>query len=74
MQEWQGERNFNRFGGWLGKYSTTNKNRRLLEDVHSHILASQQANLDRLLLLHIFEIYLCPLSWLVLIVTYLICY
>ncbi|ONM26978.1 Replication factor C subunit 1 [Zea mays] len=69
-----GERNFNRFGGWLGKYSTTNKNRRLLEDVHSHILASQQANLDRLLLLHIFEIYLCLLSWLVLIVTYLICY
>lgn len=42
-----GERNFNRFGGWLGKYSTTNKNRRLLEDAHSHILASQQANLDR---------------------------
>ncbi|KAM3212747.1 hypothetical protein ACQJBY_065662 [Aegilops geniculata] len=42
-----GERNFNRFGGWLGKYSTTNKNKRLLEDVHSHILASQQANLDR---------------------------
>ncbi|KAL6654828.1 hypothetical protein ACP70R_008293 [Stipagrostis hirtigluma subsp. patula] len=42
-----GERNFNRFGGWLGKYSTTNKNIRLLEDVHSHILASQQANLDR---------------------------
>lgn len=42
-----GERNFNRFGGWLGKYSTTNKNLRLLEDVHSHILASQQANLDR---------------------------
>ncbi|KAK3149694.1 hypothetical protein QOZ80_3AG0221030 [Eleusine coracana subsp. coracana] len=42
-----GERNFNRFGGWLGKYSSTNKNRRLVEDVHSHILASQQANLDR---------------------------
>nr|CAB3490082.1 unnamed protein product [Digitaria exilis] len=42
-----GERNFNRFGGWLGKYSTTNKNIRLLEDVHSHVLASQQANLDR---------------------------
>ncbi|XP_062197215.1 replication factor C subunit 1-like [Phragmites australis] len=42
-----GERNFNRFGGWLGKYSTTNKNKRLLEDVHSHILASQHANLDR---------------------------
>jgi len=42
-----GERNFNRFGGWLGKYSTTNKNKRLLEDVHSHILASQQANVDR---------------------------
>jgi len=31
----------------LGKYSTTNKNIRLLEDVHTHILASQQANLDR---------------------------
>ncbi|RLM58197.1 replication factor C subunit 1 [Panicum miliaceum] len=42
-----GERNFNRFGGWLGKHSTTNKNIRLLEDAHSHILASQQANLDR---------------------------
>ncbi|XP_051200769.1 replication factor C subunit 1 [Lolium perenne] len=42
-----GERNFNRFGGWLGKYSTTNKNKRLMEDVHSHILASQQANVDR---------------------------
>ncbi|KAL6843023.1 hypothetical protein ACP4OV_027336 [Aristida adscensionis] len=42
-----GERNFNRFGGWLGKHSTTNKNIRLLEDVHSHVLASRQANLDR---------------------------
>ncbi|KAM0864037.1 hypothetical protein ACQ4PT_044193 [Festuca glaucescens] len=42
-----GERNFNRFGGWLGKYSTTNKNKRLMEDVHSHILASQKANVDR---------------------------
>uniref|UniRef100_A0ACD5WY38 Uncharacterized protein n=1 Tax=Avena sativa TaxID=4498 RepID=A0ACD5WY38_AVESA len=42
-----GERNFNRFGGWLGKYSTTNKNKRLLEDVHSHILASQQGTVDR---------------------------
>eukprot|EP01018_Ginkgo_biloba_P023733 Gb_23963 [translate_table: standard] len=36
----QGERNFNRFGGWLGKNSTWGKNVRLLEDVHAHILAS----------------------------------
>lgn len=43
----QGERNFNRFGGWLGKNSTMGKNMRLLEDVHVHILASQQTNLDR---------------------------
>ncbi|XP_078179864.1 replication factor C subunit 1-like isoform X2 [Carex rostrata] len=42
-----GERNFNRFGGWLGKNSTMGKNMRLLEDVHVHILASQQTNLDR---------------------------
>lgn len=67
----QGERNFNRFGGWLGKYSTTNKNRRLLEDVHSHILASQQANLDRSLLYHILEIYLCLLWWLVLLLSHI---
>ncbi|KAJ4762451.1 Replication factor C subunit 1 [Rhynchospora pubera] len=42
-----GERNFNRFGGWLGKNSSMGKNMRLLEDVHVHILASQQTNLDR---------------------------
>nr|XP_009396468.1 PREDICTED: replication factor C subunit 1 isoform X2 [Musa acuminata subsp. malaccensis] len=42
-----GERNFNRFGGWLGKNSTMGKNLRLLEDVHVHFLASQEAKLDR---------------------------
>ncbi|KAM0937086.1 putative BRCT domain, AAA+ ATPase domain, ATPase, AAA-type, core, replication factor C subunit 1 [Dioscorea sansibarensis] len=42
-----GERNYNRFGGWLGKNSTTGKNLRLLEDVHVHILASQESSLDR---------------------------
>lgn len=36
----QGERNFNRFGGWLGKNSTLGKNYRLLEDLHVHLLAS----------------------------------
>ncbi|KAG6473495.1 hypothetical protein ZIOFF_067412 [Zingiber officinale] len=43
----QGERNFNRFGGWLGKNSTTGKNLRLLDDVHMHFLSSQEARLDR---------------------------
>ncbi|KAF9595445.1 hypothetical protein IFM89_000363 [Coptis chinensis] len=38
----QGERNFNRFGGWLGKNSTMGKNFRLLEDVHVHLLASRE--------------------------------
>ncbi|XP_042444369.1 replication factor C subunit 1-like isoform X2 [Zingiber officinale] len=42
-----GERNFNRFGGWLGKNSTTGKNLRLLDDVHLHFLSSQEARLDR---------------------------
>ncbi|KAJ0974153.1 hypothetical protein J5N97_016118 [Dioscorea zingiberensis] len=42
-----GERNYNRFGGWLGKNSTAGKNLRLLEDVHVHVLASQESNLDR---------------------------
>ncbi|KAJ6827135.1 replication factor C subunit 1 isoform X2 [Iris pallida] len=42
-----GERNFNRFGGWLGKNSTMGKNLRLLEDVHHHVLASQGSSLDR---------------------------
>ncbi|RZC78493.1 hypothetical protein C5167_002687 [Papaver somniferum] len=39
----QGERNFNRFGGWLGKNSTMGKNMRLLEDVHLHLLASRES-------------------------------
>lgn len=42
-----GERNFNRFGGWLGKNSTMGKNYRLLEDVHVHLLASAQFNSGR---------------------------
>ncbi|MFS8027776.1 putative DNA polymerase III, clamp loader complex, gamma/delta/delta subunit [Helianthus anomalus] len=43
----QGERNFNRFGGWLGKNSTMGKNYRLLDDVHVHLLSSLQFNLGR---------------------------
>ncbi|KAL2536029.1 Replication factor C subunit 1 [Forsythia ovata] len=43
----QGERNFNRFGGWLGKNSTLGKNYRLLEDLHVHLLASGESNLGR---------------------------
>eukprot|EP00257_Ricinus_communis_P013859 XP_015571395.1 replication factor C subunit 1 isoform X2 [Ricinus communis] len=43
----QGERNFNRFGGWLGKNSTMGKNLRLLEDLHVHLLASRESNLGR---------------------------
>ncbi|XP_041994326.1 replication factor C subunit 1-like isoform X1 [Salvia splendens] len=43
----QGERNFNRFGGWLGKNSTMGKNNRLLEDLHVHLLASRESNLGR---------------------------
>ncbi|KAF9684818.1 hypothetical protein SADUNF_Sadunf04G0158200 [Salix dunnii] len=43
----QGERNFNRFGGWLGKNSTVGKNLRLLEDLHVHLLASRESNLGR---------------------------
>ncbi|XP_038901198.1 replication factor C subunit 1 isoform X2 [Benincasa hispida] len=39
----QGERNFNRFGAWLGKNSTSGKNMRLLEDLHVHILASRES-------------------------------
>ncbi|XP_050368525.1 replication factor C subunit 1 isoform X2 [Argentina anserina] len=39
----QGERNFNRFGGWLGKNSTLGKNTRLLEDLHFHLLASRES-------------------------------
>ncbi|XP_062088936.1 replication factor C subunit 1 isoform X2 [Humulus lupulus] len=43
----QGERNFNRFGGWLGKNSTRGKNLRLMEDLHVHILASRESNFGR---------------------------
>lgn len=43
----QGERNFNRFGGWLGKNSTLGKNRRLLEDLHVHLLASRESSSGR---------------------------
>uniref|UniRef100_A0A2P2LH61 Replication factor C subunit 1 n=1 Tax=Rhizophora mucronata TaxID=61149 RepID=A0A2P2LH61_RHIMU len=43
----QGERNFNRFGGWLGRNSTMGKNLRLLEDFHVHLLASRESNLGR---------------------------
>lgn len=43
----QGERNFNRFGGWLGKNSTMGKNLRLLEDLHFHHLACRKSTLGR---------------------------
>ncbi|VFR03000.1 unnamed protein product [Cuscuta campestris] len=43
----QGERNFNRFGSWLGKNSTRGKNYRLLEDLRFHMLASSESNLER---------------------------
>ncbi|EPS67744.1 hypothetical protein M569_07025, partial [Genlisea aurea] len=43
----EGERNFNRFGGWLGKNSTMGKNYRLLEDLHVHLLASRESHLGR---------------------------
>ncbi|XP_061372402.1 replication factor C subunit 1 [Gastrolobium bilobum] len=43
----QGERNFNRFGGWLGKNSTMGKNIRLLDDLHLHILASRESSSGR---------------------------
>ncbi|KAG5021047.1 hypothetical protein AAZX31_06G288500 [Glycine max] len=43
----QGERNFNRFGGWLGKNSTMGKNLRLLDDLHVHILASRESSSGR---------------------------
>ncbi|KAI4371444.1 hypothetical protein MLD38_019679 [Melastoma candidum] len=41
-----GERNFNRFGGWLGKNSTMGKNLRILDDLHDHLLASRESNPD----------------------------
>ncbi|KAH7306219.1 hypothetical protein KP509_22G002100 [Ceratopteris richardii] len=37
----QGERNFNRFGSWLGKNSSFGKKIRLLDDIHVHMLASR---------------------------------
>ncbi|XP_047324594.1 replication factor C subunit 1-like [Impatiens glandulifera] len=43
----QGERNFNRFGGWLGKNSTTGKNLRILDDMHIHLLASRGSSTGR---------------------------
>ncbi|KAG9156053.1 hypothetical protein Leryth_012117 [Lithospermum erythrorhizon] len=46
----QGERNFNRFGGWLGKNSTLGKNYRLLEDLHVHLLASCESYMGRMAL------------------------
>ncbi|CAA2992856.1 replication factor C subunit 1 [Olea europaea subsp. europaea] len=46
----QGENNYNRFGGWLGKNSTLGKNYRLLEDLHVHLLASHESNLGRMTL------------------------
>ncbi|CAI7915171.1 unnamed protein product, partial [Closterium sp. NIES-54] len=36
----EGERNFNRFPGWLGKNSSVGKNYRLLDDLHQHLLSS----------------------------------
>ncbi|XP_072058812.1 replication factor C subunit 1 isoform X5 [Arachis hypogaea] len=43
----QGEHNFNRFGGWLGKNSMTGKNLRLMEDLHVHMLASRESSSGR---------------------------
>ncbi|XWS74662.1 hypothetical protein CRYUN_Cryun01aG0017200 [Craigia yunnanensis] len=43
----QGERNYNRFGGWLGKNSTMSKNYRLLEDFHVHVLSSRESSSGR---------------------------
>ncbi|XP_009366353.3 replication factor C subunit 1-like [Pyrus x bretschneideri] len=43
----QGERSFNRFGGWLGKNSALGKNLRLLEDLHVHLLTSRESSSGR---------------------------
>lgn len=43
----KGEKNFNRFGGWLGKNSTMGKNFRNLENLHVHVLASSDSYLGR---------------------------
>lgn len=61
----QGERNFNRFGGWLGKNSTMGKNYRLLEDLHVHLLASRESNLGRYGLVLV-PSFLIALMWLLL--------
>ena len=42
-----GEMNFTRFPGWLGKNSTHTKNRRRLEEVHAHMLASRLCSPSR---------------------------
>ena len=41
-----GERNFNRFPGWLGKNSTHGKNKRLLTELHSHCVAGGEFKAD----------------------------
>ena len=41
-----GERNFNRFPSWLGKNSTHGKNKRLLQEVHSHAMTSEGFKAD----------------------------
>ncbi|KAF3975047.1 hypothetical protein CMV_001674 [Castanea mollissima] len=43
----QRKNNFIRFGGWLGKNSTTGKNLKLLEDFHIRLLASCECSLGR---------------------------
>nr|POE89440.1 replication factor c subunit 1 [Quercus suber] len=43
----QRKNNFIRFGGWLGKNSTTGKNLRLLDDLHVRLLASRECSLGR---------------------------
>lgn len=58
----QGERNFNRFGGWLGKNSTMGKNYRLLEDMHVHLLASCESYLGRYLFLWFFFVLILTLK------------
>eukprot|EP00249_Psilotum_nudum_P023458 c28881_g2_i1 orf=668-3328(-) len=57
----QGERNYNRFSGWLGKNSSFGKKVRLLEDVHIHLLASRlcEPSREMLRLDYLFYIALC---------------
>eukprot|EP00899_Mesostigma_viride_P017099 jgi/Mesvir1/25390/Mv01429-RA.1 len=42
-----GERNFNRFSGWLGKNSTQGKNERLLSDIETHLTVSTHVTANR---------------------------